>query len=341
MQDGSAPGRHDRGKRAAVLTIRSSILGGFALMVLFTGAIGYFSLRTIRQSSALVTEIYDRSLMSINYARAAEADFAGMQAGFLRRRIVTDPALRAAAAAQCGELAETFFEDLDVSAQRSQSARARAAAERVRVAANGWLQGQKAIDEAVPMPEVLSRLDAFSATVEHQLDLLINLTAGDGFLHRQQARRSIAIQTRLAIGFTLSALLFSALVTWFLNRRISGPIAAASAIAVRIADGDLNVAVPTGRRDELGSLLLSMASMRDSIGRMMAAEVSQRRSAQARLMDAIHSTQEGVLLVDGVGRIVVTNDPIQAFFGPVDERMPPSFSIADLLRNLARSHLSE
>jgi diguanylate cyclase (GGDEF)-like protein len=328
-------------KPAAVLTIRASILGGLALMVLFTAAIGYFSLRTIRQSAVLVVEIYDRSLMSIDYARAAGADFGGMQAGFLRRRMITDPVLRAAAVAHCGELADAFFEDLGISAERSQSARARAAAERVRIAARGWLDSQEAIGEPMPAPEVLARLDSFSATVDHQLDLLINLTAGDGFLYRQQALRSIAIQTRVAIGFTLSALLFSGLITWFLNRRISGPIAAASAIAVRIAYGDLNVAIPTGRRDELGSLLRSMASMRDSIGRMMAAEVSQRRSAQARLMDAIHSTQEGVVLLDGVGRVVVTNDPIQAFFGPVDERMPPSFSIADLLRNLARSRLSE
>ena len=195
-------------------------------------------------------------------------------------------------------LAKTFYEDLDISATRSQSVRARHAAQTVKNAADGWQKSRIDIDRHLPLSEMLTELDAYSRIVDHQIDLLINLTAGDGFLYRQQALQSIRTESELDIGITLAALLLSAAVTWVVTKRISGPVSAASAIAARIAGGDLDVAIPDGRRDELGDLLRSMSIMRDSIRTMMQTEVSQRRSAQARLMDAIENSREGVLLVD-------------------------------------------
>jgi diguanylate cyclase (GGDEF)-like protein len=169
----------------------------------------------------------------------------------------------------------------------------------------------------------------------------VNLTAGDGFLFREQALKSISRETEVDICATLAALILTAAVTWFLNKRISGPLSAASVVAVRIAGGDLDVAIPDARCDELGSLLRSMGSMRDSIRAMMQAEVSQRRSAQARLMDAIETTNEGVVLVDAAGQIVVTNAQIERFFGPPEPGPAACLTISDLLRTLARSKLSE
>jgi diguanylate cyclase (GGDEF)-like protein len=334
----SRPGRP---RSRTDLTIRQSILLGFVLMCAFTAAVGTYSSAVIRQSAALVVDTFDRSLMSIDYARAAGADFAAMQTGFLRQRLTTDPKRAADLLAQESDLADTFTEDLGISAERSQSPRARRAADRVRDAAAQWLRQAKAIPAGTPLADALARLDAPAEAVNHEIDILINLTAGDGFLYRQLALRSIRTETAVDIAATLAGLLLSAAVTWFLHRRIAGPVSAASAFAERIARGDLDVAIPQGRRDELGSLLISMATMRDSIRAMMQAEVSQRRSAQARLMDAIETTQEGVVLVDAAGQVVVTNAPVEKFFGPPDPNPQPSFGISDLLRNLARSRLSE
>ena len=136
-------------------------------------------------------------------------------------------------------------------------------------------------------------------------------------------------------------MLLSAAVTWFLTKRISGPVSAASAIAARIASGDLDVAIPEGRRDELGDLLRSMAIMRDSIRAMMQAEVSQRRSAQARLVDAIENSQEGVLLVDPAGCVVVANSPLAGFFDDLDEQLAPGASLFTLIQALAQTKLIE
>jgi diguanylate cyclase (GGDEF)-like protein len=307
----------------------------------FTAAVGTYSSAVIRQSAALVVDTFDRSLMSIDYARAANADFADMETAFLRQRLMSDPQRANELLDRERDLSDTFYADLDISAQRSQSPRARQAAERVKQAALAWQQIAQSIDRSAPLNDVLFKLDGPAEMVNHEIDILINLTAGDGFLYRQQALRSIHRETAVDIAATVAGLLLSAAVTWFLHRRIAGPVTAASLIAERIAGGDLDVAIPEGRGDELGSLLISMGAMRDSIREKMLAEVSQHRSAQARLLDAIQTMQEGVVLVDASGKIVITNAPVETFFGKPDPDPPPCFTISDLLRNLARSRLSE
>ena len=317
------------------------MLLGFVLMCGFTGAVGYYSAIMIRESAGLVVGLFDESLMPIDYARAAGTDFANMKTNFLRQRLWTTPQNLHDLEDRGRDLAATFDHDLGVSALRAQSVRVKRSADAVRLAVQNWQAAIKAMDPNLPLSEVLFRLDDASEAVDHEIETLVGLTTGDGFLYREQALRSIRAETIFAVAATLAGLLLSVGVTWMLSRRIAGPIAAASDIAERIAGGDLAVAIPDLRRDELGSLLRSMGVMRDSIKAMMLSEVSERRSAQARLMDAIETTHEGVVLVDASGRIVVTNAPILQFFGKPEPGQARCFTISDLLRYLARNRLSE
>ena len=90
--------------------------------------------------------------------------------------------------------------------------------------------------------------------VDEQIDLLVNYTAGDGFIYRQTARATVARDLNLNIAGTVLALLLSALVAWALARRIVRPVAVASNVAERIATGKLDVVIPKGSADELGAL---------------------------------------------------------------------------------------
>jgi diguanylate cyclase (GGDEF)-like protein len=335
------PHSQARGDWKPSLGIRRSVLLGFMMMCGFTGAVGYYSARMIRQSAGLVVGLFDDSLMPIDYARAAGADFANMKTNFVRQRLATTAQNLHELDDRGRDLSANFDHDLGISELRAQSERAKLGAAAVRQAVQDWQAAIKAMDPHLALSDVLFRLDEASAAVDHRIDMLVNLTAGDGFLYREQALRSIRAETIFAVAATLAGLLLSVGVTWVLSRRIAGPIAAASEIAERIAGGDLGVAIPEWRRDELGSLLRSMGVMRDSIKAMMLSEVSERRSAQARLMDAIETTHEGVVLVDASGRIVVTNAPILQFFGPPEPAASACFTISDLLRYLARSRLSE
>ena len=98
----------------------------------------------------------------------------------------------------------------------------------------------------------------------------------------------------------------------------------------RIAAGELDVAVPRGSTDELGALLTAMGAMRDNIKAMMDREVEQRRSAQARLADAVQCSQEGVIVVDVKDCIVLANGQAADFLGVARDLLTPGTPLTQL-----------
>ena len=68
----------------------------------------------------------------------------------------------------------------------------------------------------------------------------------------------------------------------------------------------------------------------------MEREIAQRRSAQARLLDAIECTSEGVLLVDSNGLVVVVNSQLANFFPSVAHLLQPGTPFATTMEAIAQ-----
>ncbi len=304
-------------------------------MTLITAALGWFSFLGIRRAGGLVIETYDLSLQSISYARAAAVDLAGIEAALARRSLADGPRRQARVEEHAAELQRSLQEDLDIVASRARSPEAvreaqgaeqafgRCAARPPPPLAAQPLAAQPLAARSSPAwpppPAELvtdadwQTLDRCVREVEGHIETLVEITAGDGFLYRQRALRAIGTSLGLDALAVLAAVGLSGLLTWLLTRRIVGPVRAAAA-AARIAEGELETAIPQGREDELGALLAAMAVMRDNIRAMVEAEVTQRRSAQSLLVDAVESTAEGVVLVDRRGRIALANSQAAEFF---------------------------
>jgi len=312
------------------MTIRGRILIAFLVMSMITAALGFYATFGIKDAGILVDKTFDESLMSINYARAAAADFAAMRAAFARLWIARDAATRAKLDREIEDLTKTLDEDLTIAVQRSQSNRARQAAASVRREVAAWTSMRERLLDNTKLDVNWEKLDSYSAKVDEQIDLLVNYTAGDGFLYRQTARDTVARDSNLNIAGTALALVLSALVAWALARRIVRPVAVASDVAERIAAGKLDVVIPKGSADELGALLSSMGTMRDNIKAMMAREVAQRRTAQARLADALESSQEGVVVVDADDCIALANPQAADFLGVPPAVLKPGTPLAEL-----------
>jgi diguanylate cyclase (GGDEF)-like protein/PAS domain S-box-containing protein len=318
-------------------TIRGRILVAFMVMSLITGALGYYATLGIKDAGVLVDKTYDQSLMSINYARAAAADFAAMRAAFARRWIESDPDNRDKLDQDIKALATTLNDDIGIAVQRSQSDRARGAAANVRRAADDWLIMSRHLLDLTRLDASWETLDTYAHKVDEQIDLLINYTAGDGFIYRQSARAAVARDINFNIAGTLLALLLSGMVAWALTGRIIKPVAAASGVAEHIAGGRLDVAIPQGSADEIGDLLASMRVMRDNIKAMMDREVAQRRTAQARLAHALESSQEGVVVVDAEDHIALANVQAASFLGLTSGQLRAGTRLVDLWPALQHS----
>src|SRR5271166_1409450 len=215
--------------RAASLfmTIRGRILVAFLVMSVITAALGAYAGMGIRNAGVLVDKTFDESLMSINYARAAATDFAAMRAAFARRWIAADPGVRAAFDSEMENLSVSLSQDLKIAAARSQSVRAARAAENVQRAVDAWKGICDRLINSRENDVNWNTLDHYAGKVDDQIDLLVNYTAGDGFLYRQTARATVAHDMQLTVAGVALALLLSAMVAWGLARRVVGPVAAA------------------------------------------------------------------------------------------------------------------
>ena len=209
-------------------------------------------------------------------------------------------------------------------------------------AADTWSEARRRLPENITFNAAWGKLDPYAETVSQQIDLLVNYTAGDGFTYRQSARQQVAVATELALFGTIAALVLSGLVVLLLSRRITKPVAAASAVAKRIASGELEGKIPAGSADELGALLAAMRVMRDNIRAMMEREVAQRRTAQVRLADALESSREGIVVVDVDHRIALANSQAKEFFGSAMGLLEPgkSAGVATQSNDLALATLS-
>ncbi len=292
-------------------TIRGQIFLGFFAMSALISALGGYGIYTTSRANRIVVDIYDRPLMSINFARSASVTFAQMENELLQARLTGGAQ---APLPELDQLSDGFFGDLTVAEQRAMSAAAVETAVEIRRLVQEWLGTVRAAtrdgwfsDSAAPVLTTLSK------DITKAFDRLIELSAEDGFRERRRSLAEISATMIVTIGCTMLALAVAGLVTYVVARHILRPLSVAASAADRIAQGELTVEIPPARQDEIGRLLRSMRSMQASIRTMMDYEAEERRSAQRRLIDAIEGSQEGMMLVGSDGKIVITNTQMRRF----------------------------
>lgn len=294
-------------------SIGTKIFGAFLAMSLIIAGLGAYGYWMLRASGEIVADTYDHPMMAINFARAASVDFLQMENGALRA-LQSSPAQSAKLDKEIDGIASTLSDDLDVADERATANDERNVIHKIRSLVKTWQSTRHAAIGKGLTPD----LAALDKNILDQFDLLIEFNADHGFISRREAITHIGGFEDAVIGMTVFALLLAASITIFLARRIVRPLSAAALVADRIADGKFETEIPSGGQDETGALLYSMRVMQDSIAGQMAREKARAQSAEVRLLDAIESSGEGVILADDGGNIAVANSELARLFPAVD-----------------------
>jgi methyl-accepting chemotaxis protein len=271
------------------MSIQYKLILVFGIVIGFAGCVAAYAVNAISNSSELVVRMYDEPLMGINEARSAHAGLIGAN-GLMRRAI----AVRESPANTADELEKTILsalEDLKIVRERVHNDGVHSALGKVDVAARAWLKSGLAILRAqpggvieLPMTSVVAKLgDAVVAGV----DDVVELTAAYGFDFRQQAEAATRTARRDMIGLAVGTGLLSLVVALTFAYSLAKPIRLATAIAEHVASGDFADEIPLGRRDDLGRLLQSLATMQASL---MARATEQAEAAAAK--ERMRSEQE-------------------------------------------------
>lgn len=292
---------------------------GMSLLIAATGLAGYGVL-SLAGNIAVTT--FDGPLMAISFARAAQNDFTELQLAEHRFE-QADAAHRPAITGEIDELASTFDADLAVAAERSLADDEQKLIAQIRPLFAQWRSARARGDMIL--------LEHLDQDIGGKFDMLVELNTDHSFIGRRKAVTSIAHYKYVSIGVAVLALLLAAFVAFYLKRHIVRPLAAAASVADRIAAGQLQTPIPTGGTDETGVLLKSMAVMQGNIHRMMEREKSLRRSAEGRLVDALETSREGVMLTSAAGLVVMANSTLRGFFPAVASELVPGIPFGKAL----------
>jgi len=314
----------------AKYSIGAKIFAAFVAMSAIIAATGFGGYWVLSAAGNIAVVTFDGPLMAISYSRAAHADFIQMQA--LEQRIEhAGPSARASLASDLDDAASTFFGDLDVAASRASSPDERKLIAEIGPLAKRWRAARASGDH-----EALARLDD---VIGEKFDLLIELITDHSFVARRQTVSNIGDFKYASIAMTIFGLLLAAGITLILRTRIVRPLRAAASVADRIAGGEMQTAIPQGGNDETGALLKSMTVMQDSIREAVTREKDLRRSAENRLVDALETSREGVMLVAPDGKIVMSNSTLRGFFPSIAYQLMPGTQF-DTALSLIQSQLA-
>ena len=311
----------------AKYTIGAKIFGAFAAMSAIIGLMGLAGYGVLSAAGTIAVTTFDGPLMAINYARAAQTDFTEMQIAELRYEHA-GLAERPKIAEEISGVFENFTADLEVAKQRSFAADEQRVIAQIEPLVRQWRDARAQGDVAA-----LSTLDQ---RIDDKFDLLIEFNTDHSFIGRRQTVTNIGHYKYASIAITVFALLLSAGLTWLLRSRIVRPLRAAATVADRIAKGDMETQIPRGGQDETGALLNSMTVMQDNIREAMTREKELRRSAENRLVDALETSREGVMLVAPDGKIVMSNSTLRGFFPAIAYQLMPGTQFDTALELIQR-----
>ncbi len=104
-------------------------------------------------------------------------------------------------------------------------------------------------------------------------------------------------------GVAFAALLLAGVVSYFLSRSISIPIAELAEIATRIAGGERNLMTPVHRNDEIGALALAFNSMTEQL-REFIGSLERRVEERTRGLEAVAEVSRATTLVLDPNRLL-------------------------------------
>jgi methyl-accepting chemotaxis protein len=107
------------------------------------------------------------------------------------------------------------------------------------------------------------------------------------------AKAAYASALRLILMLTGVAIVFSALLAWFLTRSITKPVNEALAVANRLADGDLTVRIEAISKDETGQMLQAMSNMIGKLSKVVA-DVNSGAQALASASEEVSATAQSL-----------------------------------------------
>ncbi len=144
---------------------------------------------------------------------------------------------------------------------------------------------------------------------------------------RQEGAAFRETVTMTIVGVVIAAVL-ALILTWFLVRRIVGPLRNAIGAFQQIAQGNFRAPVDIGRRDEIGQVLEGLESMQTRLG-FDVAEARLVADEMAQIKVGLDTVETNVRIADVTGRVIYANPALLKTIRSIEDQIrlhAPGFS---------------
>lgn len=280
------------------MSIRYKLFSAFSVVIVLACGLTFYGIRSVATTGNYVVHLYDGPLLAINHARSAHATL--NEARLLIPRSLSDGIPREIAA-RFETLLAGIAADLKVVRERVESEDVRSTLQRAESKLADWSEAELSVLNPpsggltmVPIPfSVVQKGDAAARA----LDDLVETVAAYGFNFRMAARATAASTSSTMLALAIGLTLVGLIVATIFSHSITKPISTAMQVAERVAGGNFIDRIEVRRRDELGRLLESLATMQTKLKSRAdedhALMVSKERLT--RMLAALSATNEAIM----------------------------------------------
>jgi methyl-accepting chemotaxis protein len=330
-------------RHGSPMSLRSKLLLGFLSIVMLASGAGANSIYSVSRLGQLTIDMYDKPLMSINFARAAKSDFMTAQYA-VRDTAIADDGSDEEHRETAGSAYEDLLANLDVVAERAYSERSKKLIAEILAAIDVWWRDEQTFleSERLSVDHATASLDE---AIANKLDLLIEYESENGYNFRRDAAAAIDLAWWLTIGLGGIVVALGLALAVVLGNRLTQLIRGTTEAMTRLAGGDSSVVVPgIGRRDEIGTMAAALQVFKD-----IAVEKQKLEEQQGLAAEEIAQLVTAAAAGDLSGRIEIDsktgffrelgdgmNDLLSAIGSAVDEvvGMMSALATGDLSRRI-------
>ena len=269
------------------MTIRLKLLLAFSAIVLLAASVAVYGLLLISSTSAMVVRLYDGPMMAVNYARAAQLEFAEARR-IIEKAIVLREAPGTAELAAIDVSIKKFSADMAIVQERIATATGfNEGLDKIKPLVDAWYkEGMSYLKPpagGVTQLPLASDVIAKGNVIRDALDAVVENASAYGFNFRSDAETT-AVHSKTNLLLMAAAVMVVGLgLAIAMAASFSRPIRYAMSISEEIANGNFTAVVSTTRRDELGRLIVSLDKTRASLDAMEKNKERERAEQLAML----------------------------------------------------------
>jgi len=270
--------------------ILARLIVAFVTLTAISVGAGLYAVDGVRRTSALTTELYDRPLMTADFARSALTNLVKIDRAYEAAVGQPNAGLAAKRIAAVAELESALADDLSIVEERAIDADSRKIVAQVKNGMKTWSElrtqfsAAAAGDPGAPLERekfagLMAKKNEILAKGEKDLDMLVETAKASGFEFVETATRIGRTTLNFALYGVIVAAALAIGIAVLMGRGIARPVTGVTKAMRRLAEGDTDTEIPVARRkDEVGEMVKALAVFRDQA--IAIKQASQRREAE-------------------------------------------------------------